>query len=592
MPTDPDHVSSVIECFGILHQNQDDDLAAEMLADTFFWMRDEAPKESIHQVVEYLDDHIALLVTAVNMLTPEELDPLWECLEEHYPDNWPALEWAVDASESLDMHLASDFRAWKRRLCFVVDASNKDKSADRNTLIRLLFWSPAEPGAPVMMAVETPVLWDEGRFALSSVALTVLRTSWLVDSIEVQSRKPAPAWAPTPLFRLHPERFKQSRSYAEERVTLWRQADDPVEAMNAGMGLVSNAYNAALSEHPLRSRVTERTPGMILLQAEEHLGHFYIQYRLNGSQVFEIPASLTSMLRNTSADDVPLPLLVSPYPAYFLHLGVQSDLDLGNGWLVDGCYVEHHAENFLQFCFTAQPPEPELIRQWPVIPEPHEVQSFGGERLTYDVGTAVDLLISDLKARLHNEQRGDGTFERGMDEFKKTFPDNPLASLIGSGTRERATVQEAMMDRTLPVVRKALDLVINTICYLTAYPDDVDTRYAEEAPKKLVKQANTGAPRAASRAQSKLEKLGFVPVHFAGQNAKRRPVVRDDNTASDDRTVRQHWRRGHWRRTPYGPGREHRRLKWIMPTLVRRDAPDTHDPAGHLYIVDSAPESS
>ena len=47
--------------------------------------------------------------------------------------------------------------------------------------------------------------------------------------------------------------------------------------------------------------------------------------------------------------------------------------------------------------------------------------------------------------------------------------------------------------------------------------------------------------------------------------------------------VRAHWRRGHWRRPPYGEGRALRKLIWVMPMLV--GAGDKDEPLGHLYLV-------
>jgi len=45
-------------------------------------------------------------------------------------------------------------------------------------------------------------------------------------------------------------------------------------------------------------------------------------------------------------------------------------------------------------------------------------------------------------------------------------------------------------------------------------------------------------------------------------------------------------RRGHWRRQAYGPKRALRRLKWILPHLVRHGIVDADEKVlGHDYIV-------
>ncbi|HRX71727.1 MAG TPA: hypothetical protein P5329_11245, partial [Candidatus Competibacteraceae bacterium] len=46
------------------------------------------------------------------------------------------------------------------------------------------------------------------------------------------------------------------------------------------------------------------------------------------------------------------------------------------------------------------------------------------------------------------------------------------------------------------------------------------------------------------------------------------PVAAGENA---ERTVRPHWRRGHFRRIRYGEGHRQSRIDWIRPTLVNAD---------------------
>ena len=459
--------------------------------------------------------------------------------------------------------------------------------------VRLFFSKDEEPGIAKLLGQAQTVLWDERRFRLPSTALLALRTLWLADSIEIQVAAPRAPWRPAPLFHLHPERFKQSRPHAKKRVALWRRTNQDNRSLehvlHEAAALMQEAYDAALPEFPLRPRLDLPNPGLLLVSAEESLAHFFTEYGVHGNQIFDIPPTLTEMLRNTSADDVPIPMLASPYHAYFIHFGPQPDMDLGNGWLVDGCYVEHQpAAKFIQFCFTALPPCPDDIRNWPVSPEPHGVHAFGGELFAYDVGAALDHFMSNVKHRIHQEKAGSSDVERSLDDFKRANPHDPVAMLVKSGTRDRARQEEEILDKRHSVLHRALSLVINTVCYLTAFPDDIETKYPETAPQKLVQQLQSNSPKAVARAKSKLEALGFTPVHLAGRGLKTASsrLESDAERGSTGHTVRKHWRRGHWRRTPFGPGREQRRLNWIMPTLVQRNQPGDPDPEGHLYLVD------
>ena len=57
--------------------------------------------------------------------------------------------------------------------------------------------------------------------------------------------------------------------------------------------------------------------------------------------------------------------------------------------------------------------------------------------------------------------------------------------------------------------------------------------------------------------------------------------------ASTGGEVSTHWRRGHWRRQPFGDGLQQIRLLWIKPALVRRDKGEPVH--GHLYEVKQEP---
>lgn len=97
------------------------DLAfAERLSDCFFWMRDTATEPEVQEILTGLDRHVAWVETAANELTYETFEPLFECLENHYPDIESA-DWIIETSEALDHHLSTDFRTWRRHLHFAVE---------------------------------------------------------------------------------------------------------------------------------------------------------------------------------------------------------------------------------------------------------------------------------------------------------------------------------------------------------------------------------------------------------------------------------------------------------------------------------------
>lgn len=60
-------------------------------------------------------------------------------------------------------------------------------------------------------------------------------------------------------------------------------------------------------------------------------------------------------------------------------------------------------------------------------------------------------------------------------------------------------------------------------------------------------------------------------------------IVRQVSGATGESGIspRMHWRRGHWRKQPYGPQQSLRRDQWIEPMLVAADTHAGSNPKGH-----------
>jgi len=193
-----------------------------------------------------------------------------------------------------------------------------------------------------------------------------------------------------------------------------------------------------------------------------------------------------------------------------------------------------------------------------------------------DLSTAMDKVfcenISSLKERI--------------DSSAITFENQIIASTDGAEiidvSSERAKERIISTNYRYPVYREALKLVVNALCYITAYPEDIGTIWPEGTPSSLKTKADTGIGKESSRAKSKLASMGYVPVHICGKR------IEDQRTKISSPTGTHpsaHWRRGHWRNQPYGQGRSLRKIIWMMPVLVvannQKGEPDT----GHLYLV-------
>ena len=113
--------------------------------------------------------------------------------------------------------------------------------------------------------------------------------------------------------------------------------------------------------------------------------------------------------------------------------------------------------------------------------------------------------------------------------------------------------------------RQALETVpailANALCYLSAYSQDQQERWPDNAPAKLVRQVEHGSETEKNRALSKLWALEQSRVRWVGKEFERQSQV-------SDRSLQAHWRKGHWRNQAHGPHRQLRKLLWIRPTRV------------------------
>jgi hypothetical protein len=323
------------------------------------------------------------------------------------------------------------------------------------------------------------------------------------------------------------------------------------------------------------------------MEAEQNLATAFGRFIQAGRQVLDFPPELMELLAHTDVDDIPLDRIRLPYAAQYLHFGPQLDLELESGWLVDGAYVEQRGESGdIRFTITAVPTDRASKPAWFLGPEPQYTQDFVQNFRSMDLGTAVDMVVAETLAGLRaqqGEQGGDIT-EKMKDALAEKEMQLPDDLRIVDVAPELAHARQDQVSRRHAVYKAALQRVVNALCYIAAYPDDIESVWPDGTPASLVEKARTGKGKEVHRAQSKLLSLGYVPVHICGkrvgvQRTRHGLTTRDEHIAA-------HWRRGHWRNQAHGPAHSLRKLIWILPLLVgavRETAPDT----GHIYLVDT-----
>lgn len=451
------------------------------------------------------------------------------------------------------------------------------------------------------MGLKQAIVWDRLVVPVAETAVDTSNFDALLQQVLFEARirfsedRPLGALPlPTagPLDRYHPERFRSQHQFGKTVASMAMNELEPGSGVADSdfMQHVMEVLMTDIQRVGLYSTVRERNDAgsvSLLVSKKAELALHYGLYVRAGRQLYDFPASMVEMFRQTSVDQIPVSALKFPYPAQYLYFGPQTDLELRPGWSVDGAYVcfheaqpEHGGWKVLTIVVTAAPSSPDFVR-WDVVSEPSYTQAMGDDELTKDLGAAVEAVLQEKMRTL-------------APLLEK--PDNvpvDLSALEESGIRLGMEVSDvsartarqsvAETERTHKVYQEALKLVINGIAYLSSYPDDINTAYPENTPASL-REKLTSMPTKAQKTKSKLASMGFTPVHYCGQQARREQPATGNATG---RTQKVTWRQGHWRHQAHGAGRLLRKLLWIKPVLVNA-ALATHDPdeLGHIYLVE------
>jgi len=439
--------------------------------------------------------------------------------------------------------------------------------------------------------VAGPVVWDRWASDVDDPVMAYADIGCLFNDPDYRcelktAEKPAP-----PLYRYHPERFKAYRDYAEPVGKLYRQRVDPatgmltIDQLNEIAQHMSIEMNQRSLRFPRKRKESHPQPSLVI-EAEETLATAYGRFVQAGRQIIDFPPALTEMLAETDIDDIPLNSINLPYASQYLYFGPQPSLEIEPDWLVDGAYVEQRgASGDVRFTVTAVPHEQALSAQWYLFPEVEYTQDFVGEFRSMDLATAIDTVLSSRLAELMKRRAGTGgditaTLEEAATESGMALP---AGVSVVDVSPTLAAVRDDITRRRHPVYKAALQLVVNALCYVAAYPEDIDTVWPEGTPDSLKQKALHGKGKEQMRAKSKLTALGYVPVHICGKRVAEQRT-HQGIPAHAHGSVATHWRRGHWRNQVHGPARSLRKLIWVMPVVVGSRHADEPE-AGHVYLV-------
>jgi hypothetical protein len=449
--------------------------------------------------------------------------------------------------------------------------------------------------------VSRDMLWDRLRIldadesGLAELRKLVPRFS---DTVRVIAGETAPRLltkprTEPPMFAYHPQRIRTLAPFGRELARLglygagpigvWDEQDTYALNLMLQSTMMSRPQDAAYS--PVRKRVFgDEEPGAHQSAVEGY--HLFMWFERAGRNIFDVPPLMAEMFQHTDIDDLPANELKMPYQALYVALHPKEDLLLRKKWPFDGAYVVWGDDGSLHIALTARPPSVEDFLDTKIAIEPMHVQHIPAKYMSMTLGQAVThSLADDLR---HVQSRLITDIPVGVRAMMKATG----VRLTNTSQHEIDEQQRLLRDRQ-PLYEQALRMVVNSLMYLTAYPDDIERTWPADAPERLLAQATNPTEKAKQRrnAESKLLALGYTAIHLCGRKFREdegaRPERRGGRTRVELDEERITWVKGFWTPQAHGPKWSLRKWLWRKPHKRRLHTvePAPEDGAGHLYLV-------
>lgn len=308
-------------------------------------------------------------------------------------------------------------------------------------------------------------------------------------------------------------------------------------------------------------------------QAEIDNVQIFGSYQASGKLIYDVRNELSRTLLITDAHDVPCNALVFPCNAFYIHFGHGTGLT-DKGMEIEGVYVQYRPETYEEpprmmadlvpvGCFSA--------RDFWTLPM--------GEALT---GVSIDLssssasLVDALNKSIDDIITHNKEVLAQYAEMERT-----LSKQYGQVVKVPSPIEDLEDKRDL--LRRALQLITNTLFYLAAEPEDIYEDWDIDAPSELIQQTHAEKFGTRKTAENTLASKGYVKVRYVGSQYANSAGAREMADAmSSGRTVQTHFRRGHFRRQPYGPENSLLKTLFIAPVVVN---PGQGELPGRIYEV-------
>lgn len=311
--------------------------------------------------------------------------------------------------------------------------------------------------------------------------------------------------------------------------------------------------------------VRPRETGMALMNLDSNSSMAAFLHRANGGAIYVLPDRLVEEFDHTDCGEVRVSDLTLPFPSVFLKFNPPHPILLAENAHVDGCYIVKQGDEFL-FTLTSRLDRVDYENSMSMAcMDPTFSLHLPASDAEMSINNAVELGIEDFMSRnAPPEEDASTTIER---------PDGTISQVIDIRAESRKRRIEEFRSQE-SAFRSCLNIIVNAACFIAFRPDDISEAWAGQPAEDVIAAANAAGDTRRSRdrkigALQKIENGDFTRIKICG-----RDLFSDDsrsNVEGHGKSPRAHWRRGHWRRQRHGVGLALVVLKWIRPTIVKKE---------------------
>lgn len=282
-----------------------------------------------------------------------------------------------------------------------------------------------------------------------------------------------------------------------------------------------------------------------------------------GGSIYVIPDRLVEEFDNTDCSEVRLSDIKLPFEDTFVRFTPPDALFLDENCEVDGCYLAKQSEELL-VVITSRRVGVDYANSIPVSAiDPIFSIHLPLNNPEITVEEAVALGVQDYLKRN----------QPPTEDVSQTVElPNGAASYIQDVRKTNRALRSQRYISQKAAFDRCLNIVVNAACFIAFRPEDVEESWAGEPPPDILAAAESvpQGRHALERKAGALEKLSrgdYTRIKICGKK-----LFESDETSGTHASPRAHWRRGHWRRQKHGVGLLLITLKWIRPTVVRKNA--------------------